>query len=312
MLGRRRRAPWVLLLICLAALLIPGELPSAHGSAPGPGATLTLGSDGSLSTALETVIANGSALRYAMDGNFAPLVASLPGTNLSRMALLAEINLTESNPLLAGLFGDHDGRVDAAVDVAHFQSLITTEARLIPLSTLTGFLNLTLDSHGPLSETLQAVSFSNAVGPDSSAATIGVTATVALSFAWSGTGSAHTFELSWNLPSILGNLTIPVQPVNISFVTPAAVTITSVTGLDALQVSNDPLGWGSASAAGHYTPVPGHNVVVRFGPAFPTGYVVLVSVIGVAVGAGAFIWLLRRRTRRRVATSPPPGPSMTQ
>lgn len=307
---RSVRLPFaVLLAATLVVLLTAALLPPAAAGVPASGVTLTLGSDGTASAAVATVDPNGSALRYAMDGNFAPLVALLPGTNLTRATLLAEINLTESNPFFAGLFGDHDGQVDAAVDVPHFESLITSEARVIPVSTVTGLLNITLDAKTPTSESLQAIAFTGAEGPDASAAPIGITATVVLSFPWSGTGVAHTFELAWNLPSALGNLSIPVSAVNVSFATPAAVTITSVTGLTSLQVSNDPLGWGSAHASGQYTPLPGHDVVVRFGPAFPTGYVIIGGLGGAAVAAGLLVWLVRRRRRRRGApASPPPGP----
>lgn len=291
----------------LLILLVVVSVPLARAAPAPAGATLALGSNGSLSAGLTTVVANGSALRYAMDGYFGPLVEELPGTNASRAALLAEINATESNPLLAGLFGDHDGRVDSAVDVPRFESLVLSEAKLIPVSTFSGLLNLTLDGKGPLSDLLTAITFSNAPGPDNSTAPIGITATLALAFSWSGTGSSHTFEISWNLPSILGNLTVSVPNVNVSFRTPAAITITSVQGLTDTQISNDPFGWGAASASGQYTPLPGHTIVIRFGPSFPTGDVLIGGVAAAAVLGGIAYALVRRRRHR----SKPPSDQKT-
>lgn len=312
MVGPRGRLLRVLCALATVVGLVPLLAGPAGASAPTSGVTLTLASDGSLTAGLETVVANGSALRYAMDGNFTPFVDALPGTTASHQALLLTIDLLESNPLDAGLFGDNDGQVDATVDVPHFQNFINYTAHLIPLSSLTGVLNVTLDARGPTAETLQTITFSNAEGPDASAAPIGVTATFAVGFAWSGTTNPHTFELAWNLPSVFGNLSLPVTPLNLSFVAPAAVTITSVTGLSGTRLTNDPLGWGSASASGQYTPLPGHNVVVHFGPSFPTGTVAIVtSVSGAAVAAVGLLLLRRRRRRRRTIVALPAGAAAT-
>jgi hypothetical protein len=296
----------LVLLIAVLALVSELGAPMALGSSPTPGISLTLGSDGTVATAFETVVANGSAFRYAMDGYFGPLIDSLPGTAATKSALLAEINATENNPFTAGLFGDRDGKVDGT-DVARFQALVVNEAKLIPLSTITGVLNVTMDSQVPLSDQLQGVAFANAVGPDSSNASMGVIANLLAIFSWSGVGSSHVFQVSWNLPAILGNLSIPAQAVNVSFGTPKAITISSVSGLSQTQISNDPLGWGSASASGQYTPLPGHTIVIRFGPSFPTGDVVIAGGVAAAVLAGVVVLILRRRRRRRAATSPPSG-----
>lgn len=314
MLGRFR--PVLPLLLCgtVALLLVAGLPPAVEGapfmpSGPSSGVFISLGAAGTLTADLSTVVSNGSALRYAMDGNFTPLIDELPGTNASRQALLHNISAIEGNPVFAGLFGDHDGRVDDLVDIPHFASLINYSARLIPVSTFTGLLNVTLDGKAPTSVTFQGVSFSNAAGPDSSTAPIGLTATLGAAFSWSGVGNAHTFETTWNLPSILGNLTLPVQSVQLSFTTPTGTTITSVTGLANSQVSNDALGWGAASASGEYTPLPGHDVVVKFGPSFPTGDAVIIGAVVVAGGVGTGWLLLRRRRGRRGSAVPPPGPS---
>jgi len=294
--------------MAVVALLLGAGFPMASGAAPSSGVALSIGSDGTLNTNLETVAANGSALRYAMDGYFGPLVASLPVSNSTKASLLATINATESNPLLAGLFGNHDGKVDSP-EVALFGNLILNEAKLIPLTAVTGVFNVTMDGKGPSSDRLQGISFSGAEGADASTTPIGVTATLVATFAWSGTGASHTFEIAWNLPSILGNLTVGAPLVNLSFSTPDAITITSVDGLNGTQISNDPFGWGAAHASGQYTPLPGHSVVVRFGPAFPTGDALIIGAIVVAAGAGVAFLLLRRRRRRRSTAPSSPGPS---
>jgi hypothetical protein len=305
-LGRPRPASRLFLLLAVAAILLEAGIPATVGTAPSSGISLALSSDGTIASGLETVVANGSALRYAMDGYFGPLVALFPGTNASRAALLAEINATESNPLFAGLFGDHDGQVNS-LDVQRFVSLIDSEAKLIPVSTFTGVLNVTMDGNGPTSDQLQGISFSNAVGPDSSAAPIGLTATLALSFTWSGDSMAHTFQVAWNLPSILGNLSLPVGAVNVSFGTPAAITITSVSGMNRTSITNDPFGWGSASVSGQYTPLPGHSIVIKFGPSFPTGDALIIGAIAVAAGVLLGLLVLRGRRGRRQRMSSPPA-----
>jgi hypothetical protein len=312
MLGRSRRAGRLLLLLAVTAMLLEGWAPAALGATPSPGVALALSSNGALGASLEAVETNGSALRYAMDGYFGPLVATLPGSNASKAALLADINATESDPLFAGLFGDHDGRVDATVDVPRFESLVVSEAKLIPISSITGVLNLTMDGNVPVSEALTAVSFSNAPGPDNSSAPIGVTATIDVGFLWSGTGHAHTFQVAWNLPSLLGNLSVSVSAVNLSFSTPRALTITSVTGLNRTQVANDPWGWGSASASGQFVPLPGHDVVIQFGPSFPTGDALIIGAIVVAAGALVGVLYWRRRGRRQGAVSPPDPSSSSE
>ncbi|MGA7861249.1 MAG: hypothetical protein WCB19_05275 [Thermoplasmata archaeon] len=310
MLGRLRFAPRLLLLFAVAGLVLEASAPAAIGGAPSSGITLTLGSDGAVIAGLETVATNGSALRYAMDGYFGPLVELLPGTNASRTALLGEISSAESNPLTAGLFGSRSGRVDST-DVSRFVGLIDSYAKYIPVTAITGVLNVTIDGTGPASDQLRGVSFSNAPGSDNSSAPIGLTATLAAAFTWSGLGNAHTFQVAWNLPSILGNLSLPVQAVNVSFATPTAITITSVTGLNATQISNDPFGWGSASVSGQYTPLPGHTVVIKFGPSFPTGDALIVGAIVIVAGLAVGLLLARRRRRRRQSTTPPPVPAST-
>jgi hypothetical protein len=301
-----RRLPLVLAAVSLLA--VAALLPALGTSAPTPGVGLMLGSDGSITTQLTTVDPNGSALRYAMDGNFEPLVYALPGNNSTKATLLATINATESNPLLAGLFGDHDGQVDAYVDVPRFQSLILNEAKLIPSSTLIGALNISLDATPATTVTLQGVSFSGAEGPDSSIQPIGISATLLASFAWSGVDASHVLEVAWNLPALVGNLSVGAAAVNLSFTTPNAVTIVSATGMAGTQIENDPLGWGPARVSGEYTPLAGHVVTIDFGPAFPTGDALLLGAVAVAAGAIIGTILVRRRRGRSPSGAPPPGP----
>lgn len=297
----------LLLVAAVVAVLVGAVGPGARASSPSNGIALSLSSQGVVAAGLTATVPNGSALRYAMDGYFAPLVDSLPISNASKASILSAINASESNPLTAGLFGSRTGTVDA-VDVERFQSLVISEAKLIPLSTFTGVLNVTLDASTPAGEVLEAIAFSNAEGPDRSSASIGTTATLSLTFVWSGVGKSHTFQIAWNLPSLLGNLSLPVSPVNLSFGTPDAITITSVSGLNATRISNDPFGWGPASVSGQYTPLPGHTVVIRFGPSFPTGDVLVGGAIAAAVIlAVAFLLLRRRRRRRSTPVAPPPG-----
>ena len=309
MRGLGRPSLQLLLLIAVGTMLLEAWAPATSGSSPSSGIALTLESDGTVSTGLNFVVANGSALRYAMDGNFTPLVDLLPESNASKASLLSVITAMENDPLTAGLFGDRDGKVNS-LDVSRFQSLITTESKYIPTSTITGVLNVTMDGTGPLSDQLQGILFTDAIGPDNSSAPMGVTATLAVVFAWSGVGSPHTFAVAWNLPSLLGNLSVPVTAVNLSFATPPAITITSVTGLNESHVSNDPFGWGAASASGQYIPFPGHSIVIKFGPSFPTGDVLIIGAVVAAagVGVGLLLWR-RRRGRRRRTASPPPGPA---
>jgi hypothetical protein len=309
-LGPTRPAPrylWATATVLLLVMSVPATTASGLSS----GIALTVGNDGGVTAGLNFIVQNGSALRYAMDGYFGPLIALLPGNSSSKAAILAEINVTENNPLFAGYFGDHDGKVNG-VDVYRFQSLVDNESKLIPLSSITGVLNVTLDGNSPTTDLLRTVTFSDAVGLDNSTAPMGLTTDLALSFVWSGTGKPHTFDVSWNLPAILGNLTVPILPVNVSFRTPPAVTITSVTGLSDTHISNDPFGWGSASASGEYTPLPGHSIVVQFGPSFPTGDALIVIAVVIVAGAVVGVLLFRRRRGRRKSPAGPSGPVVSE
>jgi hypothetical protein len=308
-LGRPNSTPRFLLLLVAAAVVLDAAAVSTAAGPPASGVALALGSNGTVDAGLNFVVANGSAVRYAMDGNFTPLVDLLPESNASKASLLSAISAAESDPITAGLFGDRDGKVDQ-LDVNRFQSLVVSYSKYLPTTTFTGVLNVTMDGNAPISDQLKGVVFTNAIGPDNSSAPLGVTATLAVPFAWSGVAHSHTFVVTWNLPSVFANLSVPVAPINVSFVTPTAITITSVTGLNESQVSNDPFGWGAASASGQYTPFPGHSIVIQFGPSFPTGDALILAAIVVVAGVGVGLVLLRRRRgRRQKSMGLPPGPA---
>ncbi len=289
------------LVVAVAALGLPSA--SRAASLPVAGVNFSVAANGTISASLTSVLANGSALRFAMDGDFNPLIDALPLTAAQRSTLLATLNATETNPLFAGLFGDHDGQVDYPVDVARFQALLSAEASLFPAGAFTGIVNITLDGQLPSSETFGAVRFLGAAGPNSSSAPIAIQGTLTASFTSGGAGVPHTFRLGWNLPALLSNLSPPASSANFSLTTSAAQSIGSVAGLTQVTIANDPFGWGPASVSGHYVPAPGHNVTIQFGPAFPTGYALIVG--GAAVALGVSVGLLARRRRRR---PPVPGP----
>ncbi len=282
-------------------------LPSASRATglPGAGVGFSVAANGTISASLTSVLANGSALRFAMDGDFNPLIDALPLTAAQRSTLLATLTATESNPIFAGLFGDHDGKVDYPVDVARFQALLSAEASLFPAGAFTGIVNLTLDGQVPVSEAFGAVTFLGAAGPNNSSAPIAIQGTLTASFSSGGAGVPHTFRLGRNLPALLSNLSPPTSSANFSLTTSAAQSIGSVAGLTQVTIMNDPFGWGPASVSGQYVPAPGHNVTIQFGPAFPTGYALIVG--GAAVALGISVGLLgRRRRRRRAMPQPPP------
>jgi hypothetical protein len=287
------------LLVALVLMALgPG---AATASTPPPAATLSLAGNGSLSVTLSFAVANGSALRYAMDGNFTPLIDLLPVNASTRASLLAVINQAEANPLAAGLFGDRDGSVTYATDVVRFESLVIHYARQFPPGTFAGALNVSLKGTSPSSEALQAITFTNATGPDASTAPIGITTALAVGFPVDASGSG-TFRIVWNLPPLSGNVSPPVAPVGFRFTGPPGDSIRSVSGLDALRVSNDPWGYSSPVAAGQYTPLPGHDVAVAFAPAFPTGTVAIAAGAAAGIGGAVAAVLVRRRRKRR---SPP-------
>ena len=290
----RLRRPGLLALVAAVLLLVPGP-------AAGASVSLRLDSSGSMSLALTATVSNGSALRSAMDGDFAPLLELAIPNASQRSAVLAQINASESNPLLGLLFGNRDGTV-TGTEVTTFQGLLTQESQLLPAGSLSGTtaVGLTLDGNAPTSAQLTSIAFLGAPGPDTSTAPIDVTTSLAYRFALAG--GAHTLAFTINLTSVAIPLGVLATAVNLSATLPAATSVTGTTGFDSVTTSNDVFGWGSPSVSGAFTPSTHSTLSVAFSPAFPTGDVLLVVPPIVVVVVVGVLWA-RRRARRRAAAA---------
>ena len=117
---------------------------------------------------------NGSTLRAAMDGNFAPLVDSLPINATEQATILSAISLQESGLVGSLLFGNRDGTVEAN-EVTMFETLIQDAGTAFSSTgissanfSLTGLVALELDGSAATSTKLGGVAFTGAVGPVSS------------------------------------------------------------------------------------------------------------------------------------------------
>jgi hypothetical protein len=294
-----RRTAWVP--PALLALLL---LSSTGAVAAGPSAHLGVGTDGSVGIDLSIVDPNGSALRYAMDGNFSPLIAAIPGNASSHASILAQVELAESSPFLAGLFGNHDGTVEPS-EVGLFEGLLRDEAGSIPSAALTGggILNLTLNGQAPGSASFDGVTFSGAPGPDTSSAPITVTSSTTDAFLPEGTSG--TLGLAWNLTAGGGLIAAAIPNVTLTVTTPAGTAITSTTGIQGASVSNDLLGYGSATASGVIGTSPVGTASIGFHPAFPLGDVLLgVGIAAVVAAVGFLLWRRRARRIREASDAP--------
>ncbi len=287
-----RVAPMAAVLLLVAAATAP-----AAGS-PGGSVSLTLGASGALNATVAFTDPNGSALRYAMDGNFTPLVDALVTNATQRATILAQIATAESTPIIGAFFGNRDGTVVAS-EVTLFESLIEQQVQLLPASSLTGGggVGLVLDGAPPTSAHLDSVSFANATGPVSSSQPILVTSALSYQFTY-GSGS-HSLALTFN------NSSTGLVPaggevsVTVSLTTPAATAVTGATGFNTTSVANDLWGLGPAHFSGTYDSSSGHPVSIAFGPAFPTAYVALGAAVAALVLLGALLlWRRRRRARR--------------
>ena len=288
---RRFAAPAVLLVIVLVGL--PG---AALG---GSSANLSITGNGGSTLRLSGSIDNGSVVRYAIDGNFTPLVDAVIANESQRASVLASVAAAESTPILSAFFGNRDGTVSAS-EQSLFESLLEQEARLIPAGSLTGSsaIALSLDGQSPTSVQLGAVSFAGAEGPVGSASPVSVTTVLSYQFPYSG--SSHRLVFAINLTTVSLPIGLLTGAVSVSVSLPAGQTITSTTGLDPVSVSNDPLGWGSPAASGSFTPSTQTLVAVSFAGAFPLGTGLLVAVPA-AIAAGLGFAMLRARRRRRTA-----------
>lgn len=280
------------------ALVVVGLAALAPGAA-GAGVGVSVAGSGLVSSEVAFTDPNGSALRYAIDGNFTAFVQTLPVNATTRAALLLVL---ETNPYVQLYSGNHDGTVEAN-EVGLFEQLIVAEAKLLPSATLTAGFTSTLDGAPPSSTTLVSLTLDNATGPDSSAAPITITAQASEQFAYSGT--QHTLSFSLNATASLAGPVLPSLQVTVT--TPAGTAITSTTGLANASTANDPLGWGSARTSGDYQPSTQSRATVQFSNAFPLGTVLAVAVpLGVAALVAGL--LVRRRRRRRAV--PPPEPTV--
>jgi hypothetical protein len=260
----------------------------------------SLDSEGHLSLNATVVVANGSALRYAMDGNFTPLVNSMPVNGSTRASILTRIQAAEANPLFAPYFGNRDGTVDP-VEVSLFAYLVEQGAKLVPTGVLsvTSAFGVRLDGNGPSSATLESVAFQGAPGPDGSAAPIVIQS--GASFVFSYSSGSHTLSVVWSTVTAASSSSLGT--VSVTFRTPVGEAVTHTSGLASASVDNDPFGWGSATVAGSASLLTPGNVTVAFAPAFPLGYVLIgVAVAAIAI-AGVVVLRRRRRTRRR-STAP--------
>jgi hypothetical protein len=290
----------------LAAVLLLGT-PLASGLPVLPtsaGVDLTLATNGTLTIEVTSEVPNGSALRYAMDGNFTPLLGVLRVNASESATIVRTITGLESSPFTASLFGNRNGEV-SAYEVTTFESLISRESTLVPKGLLggTGGVPSTLDGAAPISESVGSVLFTGGPGPDNSTAPVGVQVQSTDSFDYSG--STHTLTLGapslpYGLPGSFG--------LNLSFTTPPGETITGVTGTTTDHVANDPLGWGAASMSGTLEAATNSSVTVEFQNATPVGTIAIIvgSVALGGVAAGGLLW----RRRRRAHASPPAPPMM--
>ncbi|MCI4334441.1 MAG: hypothetical protein L3K04_02250 [Thermoplasmata archaeon] len=300
-----RRARALLLLAVTLGLLLPELAPVA--SATSTPVVLQLSSGGSLTSNITVQLANGSALRYALDGNFSPLLDELPISGSNRSTYEAEIAGFEGNPFTAGLFGNRDGTVEP-YEVTDFEQLVQQEARLLPVSVLTGGVafQLTIDGQAASSASVQGIGISGGLGADTS--TLPVEVSLLTVYTYSLSGNSHTLGLSWTLPPLL---ITPLLNFDVSFSTPAGDSITGSSGFGSTSVQNDLLGFAPGKFDGQLQPSGSGSASVHFAPSFPLGTFLLVAgVVGVA--ALACLLLLRRaRRRRRTAAEPASSPHDT-
>jgi len=233
--------------------------------------------------------------------NFTPLIDSFVTNASQRSMILQQILTAESTPILGALFGNRDGTVEAS-EVTQFENLLQEEAQLLPQGAISGTsaVGVTLDGHGPDSARLAGVGLVGATGPVTSTAPLTVSTT--LSYQYPVSGTSHRIALLLNLSPVTLPLGALTGAVGFSFLTASAMTVTGTTGFDQVSVSNDPLGWGSGSVSGSFTPSNAMAVSVSYQNSTPWGDVLLVVPLVVVLGVVGFL-LYRRRQRRRA--SPP-------
>ena len=277
------------LVVLLVGLPSTGRAASVNG---------TVSSTGSLALTISGTDPNGSGLRYAMDGNFSPLVDGLPINASAKSTLLAAINAQESGLAGAILFGNRDGSVEAN-EVTMFETLLQDATQFFPSSSLTpaAAVLLTLDGHAPTGSHLGAIDFTGAIGPDRSGAPIGIS--VAVTYDFSTSGDSHVLTLGTNLSGLALGASLIVPSIDINLTFPSGTTVTSTSGFSSQTTDSDALGWSSPTVDGTFAPADASNVTVAYGPAFPLGDALLIGIPLVILGCVAAFLLLRRRRRRR-------------
>ncbi|MCI4346437.1 MAG: hypothetical protein L3K07_06770 [Thermoplasmata archaeon] len=300
------------LVVGLTILLTLGTLLTslATASAATEPLTLVLSPGGTLTTNLTVQVSNGSPLRYALDGNFTPLLDELPLTISNRSLYASEIALLESNPFTGGLFGNRDGSVEP-FEVTDFDQLVQEESKLLPAGTLTGGVafQLTLDGASPTSASVQSLYVGNAVGPDSSSAP--VTVSLAVDYIFPLSGSSHSLSLAWATGPVALTTLLNFQ---LTFLAPAGDSITGSSGFSSSSTNNDLLGFSPGKFSGQFSPADGSGVTIHFAPAFPLGILVIVlGVVGALIAVLLFLALRSRRRQRDAVkgdtpeTPPPPA-----
>ncbi|MCI4364372.1 MAG: hypothetical protein L3K13_08810 [Thermoplasmata archaeon] len=288
--GRPRALAAAFTILLTFGTLLPAFAASQAATEP---VTLVLSPGGTLTTNLTVQIANGSSLRYALDGNFTPLLNALPISSSNRSVYAAEIGLLESNPFTGGLFGNRDGTVEP-FEVTAFDQLVQEESKLLPSGTLTGGVafQLTLDGNSPASAAIQSVYVGEALGLDSSTAP--VTVSLAVNYVFPLSGGSHSLSLSWGTGPIA--LTTLIN-FHVTFLAPAGDSITGSSGFSSTSVTNDLLGFSPGKFSGEFSPADGSGVSIHFAAAFPLG--ILVIVLGVVGALLAVLLFLAYRSRRR-------------
>jgi hypothetical protein len=281
-------------------LSLLGSAPAQAVVAGQDALSATLGSDGHLALNATLAVANGSPLRYAMDGDFTPLVNAMPVNATTRAAILARIAAAETSPAFAPFFGNRDGVVEPS-EVALFAYFVGQGSRFVPSGffSASALFAVRLDGNAPTGGSLGSVAFTDAAGPDASVAPLGIETGVSLVFPYAGNG--HALSVRWAAATV-GPAPTP-GTLSVSFRTPPGEAVTGTSGFVSASVSNDPLGWAPATVSGSASLAQSGNLTVSFDPAFPLGYV-LVGV-GVAAAAGVVVWRDRRRRRAPVTRARP-------
>ena len=302
---------WAVLFSVLAT--IPGGFTSLSSptvsiaSFPqGTDLSLDLRANGELLSDARATIANGSLLRFAIDGNFSPLLGALPLNDSTRNSIAQAIYSAEGGQF-ATFFGNHDGRVEPG-EVDSFQSLLIADSGVFPtwLILAGSAPSVTIDGQAAAAMQLVAVQITGGVGLDTSPAPVSIFAQRSDQYVYGSGG--HLLTISWNLFSASTVLGAP-RPLNVSLRLPDATQVESTSGFLSASTAQDPWGLAAASLSGSAQPSSAAPLTVRFSPAFPWAMVVIiVGVAGVAASL-AVIWRVRRRSRRGRSTRNEVGPS---